>query len=61
MAHCEECKMCLLQHVAVNCCQYSNMMACGRLFSNDEPNTEPFRESNRTVATYLNNDEINYI
>jgi len=36
-------------------------MACGRLFSNEEPNSAPFRESNTTVATYLNKDEINYI
>jgi len=61
MAHCEDFKMCLQQHVAVNCRQSSNLMACGRLFSNDEPNTEPFRDSNRTAATYLHNDDINYV
>jgi hypothetical protein len=53
--------MCLQQHVAVKCRQSSNLTACGRLFSNDEPNTEPFRESNRTAATYLHNDDINYV
>jgi hypothetical protein len=57
MAHGEDFKTCLQQHVAVNCCQSSNLVPCGRLFSNDEPNTEPFRESNRTAATYMSNDE----
>jgi len=57
MAHCVDFKTCLQQHVAVNCCQSSNLVSYGRLFSNDEPNTERFRESNRTAATYMSNDE----
>ena len=59
MAHCEDLKMCLQQNIVDNGCESSNLTACGRLFSNDELNTGPFRESNNAVVTYLNNDEIN--
>jgi hypothetical protein len=61
VAHCVDIKMRLQQYVAVNCCQSSNLMVCSRLVSNDESNTEPFRESNRTVSSSLNNDEINNV